>query len=678
MNPGGQDVTVKIGGDVTQLKAAIQQSQQLIGGFGQQAVRLGNAFQTAAGPIRAFGQHINNAFQGLKSFAMQTASLVAGFSLANWFMEATSKVKQLGDEMFNLNVQMQRNVFGWQYMYFGAQPKDQRMASAQALAEWTKAYSYNVPFTRQDMIQAISILGATGMSAQDVENYMPMIADLAATQGAAKNMNMFRTAWAVQDAMYGMTRMLRMDLSINPEELMSYGFDDSTEESRRSTLMPALKQFMQARGEQGAARDVAHQTWFGAWSSFQDRIQNFQIDTGKAFFEAMQKGLSDFTAWWDSNQSIERHNGPIDKIGQALSARLAGAVESVIGGAKDFALGTWYGGNQQVTGYLGNGQTGLTNQWQVTSLPGQVGALIKQFLPAAGAAGGAMDAARGDALLTLKGFLDGLSKSGAAQAIEHIFTVISDTLRNPDVKSTLHDLGELGGAVVGKGFELLRWSIDHIKQGFQDVKKAGLLELLKSTFNDLKKSLGEIAANPQVKQLLSWLFEGGAAAIVLTLAAAFKALAYSLNMVAEISGTIGDFFSQLGTDIDIQVKRWNALTDKIREVLGLLKQFNEESGVAGVAGGSSGRAPGRIAGSTNAAILPGGTGGVNGDYARPGSMSYAYDQGRSYAYDIANTIIVNAVDERVNRLIMQAMTKSNQDQTQKSKQPGNFRALGLL
>lgn len=317
---------------LAETRARMEQMAATMGGVGG----AGGAFVGGGGgTISLFsrlGDGVEMAAGKMLGFVEQAGAMVAGLVSFSVLNDVIQEVQGFTDALVQLNIQTEKNVYSWKYLYGG-------MQNAQSIAAWTKPFSMNIPYTRQDLLQAITNLAPMGLSPKGLEHYLPIIADLGATR--APNLPLQQIAYAVMEATMGYTRMLKYELKINPRELVKYGLkeDNTGHITDVSTFLPALENYAKAKGLLGASKDIAHQTFWGAWSSFIDRIQNFELDTGHGLFGSLKKALVDLSSW------IDTHADQIARFSDVIGTTLAGAFKN----AAD-----WVG--QLMTGF---GQSGL-------------------------------------------------------------------------------------------------------------------------------------------------------------------------------------------------------------------------------------------------------------------------------------------------------------------------------
>ena len=338
---------------------------------------LWQGFQQGAGAVGGFAEKILGAINPLQLFHSNVMRLAEVMMLWRAFEYGTRMIQDFIGAIAQLPVTMERTEMAWTYM-FGMQVPgiaamtnpQQQFAAAQGvsrnLAAWSAQYSYNIPYTRQDMLSSMSSLGAMGLSSQGVEHYLPVIADLASTVGTnlfGQPVDLSMASYAVLDASMGLSRMLRTQLRIPPENLVQYGYDANNP----STLLPALEKYSiaqhrtvyNAKGQDvGAAERMATSTWFGASSSWADRWQNFALDIGgyPAFgpdagalragspFDVARQGLISLNTFWDAHQS------ELNKLASFLSQTLGQGLKDVGQDALAFAHGVQGSGFPRMLG----------------------------------------------------------------------------------------------------------------------------------------------------------------------------------------------------------------------------------------------------------------------------------------------------------------------------------------
>ncbi|HEX9413732.1 MAG TPA: hypothetical protein VF916_09540, partial [Ktedonobacterales bacterium] len=244
-------------------------------------------------------------------------------------MAATSAIHTFAEEIWNLSNATEKNVYSWRYTYGQGMSPTAAMANAQAISAWGQKFARNIPFTEQDLMQAISGAAPLGLNLKGLQEYMPMIADLAATHinpMTGQPLDLGQAVMAIRGEMMGYSRMLKYQLNINPEELVPYGLAFQGRGigghiTDMTTLLPALQAYSTAQGwtkmqggnDMGAAYTAAHATWWGELSSFTDRMNALQLMLGGTdpktmtqykggFFGQIKKDLEDISAWWDAHQ----------------------------------------------------------------------------------------------------------------------------------------------------------------------------------------------------------------------------------------------------------------------------------------------------------------------------------------------------------------------------------------
>ena len=133
-----------------------------------------------AGLFGGLGDAIEGAAGKMMGFIQQAGSMVAGLISFSVLNDVIQEVQGFTDALIQLNIQTEKNQFAWQYLYGGGN-NPRGAAIAQGMADWTKKFSMQIPYTRQDLLNAITNLAPMGLSAQGLEHFMPTIADLAVT-----------------------------------------------------------------------------------------------------------------------------------------------------------------------------------------------------------------------------------------------------------------------------------------------------------------------------------------------------------------------------------------------------------------------------------------------------------------------------------------------------------------
>lgn len=297
-------------------------------------------------------------------------TLIAVMGAMTIINDVSSWIENLISQMFQLDEQTQRVVNSWQYLFAQA-PGGGKLAS-QNLASWAYQESPKLPFTAVDLRSGISTLGTIpGISPEEIEKFMPILADIASTLGASdfggQGINLQQAAQAIVGAQFGLTRQLRYELHINPQELLKYGLvGKATATGLRitdpSTLLPAIEKWAAARGLGGAATEQETTTFWGAMSSFQDYVQNFLqttggIDpaTGQVRKGSMFGGLQDILI--NINKALA---GAQASGGKGPLGELMGSVGSILGGGVQSGE-SLFGG--LVSGFGGAGGTSMVKDF---------------------------------------------------------------------------------------------------------------------------------------------------------------------------------------------------------------------------------------------------------------------------------------------------------------------------
>lgn len=483
--------------------------------------------------------------------------------------QLTDRLVQLGEQglqqAFSVTEMSEKNLVNWAFLWGGVDTQagtpgygtGPGLGPANELLQWSKQASLKMPWTRQDLMAAITTLsGEPGQNVSDIESHLSLISDLAATQGRPG----ITLNWAAMAAMrgdQGQRRMLLYELKLTPEELANYGYD----ESDNSTFYPALEKYAKSRGSFGASDFISTQTLWGAQTSMVDRLQNFgmslmgwndnpqsltdDVKQGSPFWY-IKKDLSDVAAWFDSHKSELQTWG--DLISRALGGGLqlgtttlgglgdalqkSGLSEYLQKSLKDFGDFLNNPNTQQtfsqigevVGGVLGPGlqDMGSGIQTFLTALSGSgLGQDILSDLEKFGAwlqspegkaafqeFGQIMGNVVGGGLKTAydaaKGFLQGLGDSGLGQAILNLLNQMGLWLTDPKNQQDVHDLARTIGQDLGVGVQFAAGQVWSLAQQFgvlfDQITSGGRYAIdLLQTFNDLVNNNGQAYALDAVK-----------------------------------------------------------------------------------------------------------------------------------------------------------------------------------
>ncbi|HLZ20730.1 MAG TPA: hypothetical protein VKQ30_01220 [Ktedonobacterales bacterium] len=419
-------VTVNITGNATGLGMAVQQAQSQLSGLSRNMQSLGGETEAGAGKIGMF--------------LVNLASLMYVVqNVANAFEPLINAIERAGEEMFNLNVATERNVYNWRFLY--------GVNQSQQLAAWTQQFSMKIPYTRQDLMAAITRMGSQHFDVSQVESYLPVIADIASTQGRP-GLNLQWATQAVVEAMMGRSMMLKMDLNINPAVLEKlYGYDPK---NAQATLLPALERYAKARGEYGAAGQVATNTWWGLASSFVDRLQNFGLEAGGTdakgnpikggMFAEMKGGLDDLSKWMDAHQKDIQ--GLADLIGGVLGGAVHDAklmFDALVGSLEKTGVG------KNIEGMF----SGLTKWLNDPSTQHSLEGLATAFGKVAGVVGQLLGGGLGSIGSIFAGLFQGVGDSGAGNSFMSLLQNLANWLSDPTHQKQLKDFGDIVGQAWG-------------------------------------------------------------------------------------------------------------------------------------------------------------------------------------------------------------------------------------
>lgn len=568
------NVTVSINGDSTGLMQALTMAQGGLQDFQDQVGQMGGA---TTAQMTAVG----NAFSGFSQVGRSAIDIVTGpldplidklaqvrdragmvletMTLWRGFDFVTQQIQSWTSALFELNNTMERTQTGWMFL-FGTGQNASSMGIAQGLADYTKRESFNIPFTRQDMLQAITSLATTNPNASIVEKYLPLIADFASTRTnfAGQPLTLGQAAYSLVGAQEGYTRMLKYDLKINPEDLKKLGWN----EKDPTTLFPALQKYADERHITGASKYIATHTWFGEKSSFEDRIQNFQLMAGQGLFKGMENDLNSFTTWWDA------HQHQLDAFATMMGTNIANALKTASGAAKEFFSGWSSNGSikeltSQVQHAITGAQSGytrmlyydlhvnakdleqygydpkkpttLTNALEMYARLHHINLFTNHPLSLAGAAGYAAHGLLGDLGAGLGGLVQG--GSGLLNAFVQPMRELANVLNNPAVKEGFaavgHFLGELGKV-------RLTFSVDVLAGFFRGIAQSGAGQALEHLVQALDRMLQKSGPLSSFAGTLAQI-AGGAIGTALTL------IANGLTLIA--NGLAAVAANQAGLDL---------------------------------------------------------------------------------------------------------------------------------
>lgn len=409
-----------------------------MGGFGGFMV----ALNSTIGVVTEVASVIGGAVGGFLQFAETIGGVVVGA-----LRQAGEEVANLTQQVFELNKSTEQNTGSWLYIYGGGNTPQGR-GITQGLMNWTSSFSMQVPYTRQDLMGAVTALGRAGLSDKQVEQYMSTIADMGALN---PQRNLTQAAWSIQGAMHGYSRMLKYDYGINPDELYQFGYDENNPEQ---TLLPALKSYLHARHMLGAAKYAATETFWGAESSFIDRLQNFGLQVGgtglngaidnNSMFGVMKQGLVGLSDWWD------KHSKQIGQIADFFKNILGGAFKTAGDFLQGLAQGLQSSGVVSFFEGVMRSLGGVLNSKDLQAGASNLGALVGKGLGAL-----LMDIGKG-----LEGLFKGLGMSGAGgsllDGLKNVVNWLSDPKHQQDIEKVGEDLGKLGLGVVMLG-DALNW-----------------------------------------------------------------------------------------------------------------------------------------------------------------------------------------------------------------------------
>lgn len=411
----------------------------------------------------------DNVFSRFGAWNMELSAVIANFrTLSSVVMAVPNALGRLGQlgfqyaqqgvqQSFSLAEQTEKNFVNWAFLWGGVNTTEGTpgygtgpgVAPAAELMRWSKQASLRMPWTRQDLMAAITTLsGEPGQNIDDVEKHLTLVSDLAATQGRPG----ITLNWAAMAAMrgdQGQRRMLLYELKLTPEELANYGYD----ESDNSTFYPALEKYAKSRGSFGASDFISKNTFWGAWTSAIDRVQNFGLSvagmkdnpdslTGDvregSFFWRLKKDLAGLSSWAD------------DANNQAAIGKVADLIQNVLGGGATLAGGAVQGllDGLQRTGAEQFLFDTVSNVAQWLSSPDTA----KGAQKIGDALGGLLGPAGQTGAKAIEGILDGLKESGVGdtllKTVKDLGVWFSDPQHQKDVQEFFKEMGDAAGDAV--------------------------------------------------------------------------------------------------------------------------------------------------------------------------------------------------------------------------------------
>lgn len=557
------DVTIQIGGNAAGAVSAANQTSSAV-------TQLGSAAHTAGGHMDLLKTVLGPLGGALEQVAGRARMVLETMILWRSIDFIKNQIEGWTSALFELNNTMEKTQTGWQFL-FGTGDNAASRSMAADLANWTKTQSYFYPFTRQDILGSIN---AAGMATQDpnlIKQYLPDIADVASvrTNFAGQPVTLQQAMYALSMANEGMSRMLKYDLKITPEDLKKFGWNEGSGDF--ANLLEALKKYNVAHHLTGASKYVATHTFFGEWSSFEDRIQNMQLLIGQHMFTALKDDLGNFTEWWD------QHQKQLDAIGEWMGLKIGNGVKNLSLFARDFALGAFNGSGGGLGGALGGVAGGggrdvlALIQGLLSSGPVGSGTFITplkelaQALNAPGAhifftdlgtvLGVIQNTVVTTGLTLLESVFTQIGQSGVGDALIGLVVALQNLLMvlQPVIGPLATLLGQIVGLGIGNALTMLANLLHAVAQGANDFMRTGfgqwLQQQLVQAFKDLKAAFTDLqhSFTPQEWQLLITLVKAlGAALILLPLAAiilAVETLAGLIELLAKgiqvLTGLLG-------------------------------------------------------------------------------------------------------------------------------------------
>lgn len=427
----------------------------------------------AAGPVGLLIGLAMNLGSGLGDLGQSVISLAEnlGGDLVSAAEQAASALENLLEQTFEVTKATEKNFYNWAFIWGGVNQQTGMGPGtpiATQLLEWSKQASLNMPFTRQDLLQAITTLSVMGgQSPGTVETDLQLLSDIASTQGRPG----LTLSWAAMAALRGgegYSRMLLMDLNISKNELEKFGYN----EKDPSSFFPALKLYEQGRGEYGASAYVSQNTFWGASTSLTDRIQNFMLALGGwndnpttltsdvlpgSFFGGLKKDLLDL------NKAIDDLNssGALPHVASLFSSVLGGgvndarvALEGLITGLQDTGIAAFLFGSEHTTKDKKTGKT--TTSWS-GGLFGDLSAFVNSsqvqtFLHDVGdVVGSVIGPAMKDAAQGAEAFMNALGGTGIGADVLQRLSDVGKWLAQPATQAGIQQFASLFAGIAGAG-----------------------------------------------------------------------------------------------------------------------------------------------------------------------------------------------------------------------------------
>lgn len=450
---------------------------------------------------------IGSAIAGVSGFIEILAGLAAIQVAIGLFNDLANAVENAAQQIFQLNVNTERNVFMWQYQYAQGGKPDPKLASQ--IAAYTAQFSFNAPFTRQDIMTGIGAMAPMGLNLQGIQQYAPLIADLASTHasifGTGGQLTFSQVAFALMEAMTtGNARRMMMELQIQPRQLEQFGLKFAGSGHVGGQILnpwdflPDLQKLSNQKGWTGAANAAAHETFWGEWSSFIDRMQNLGLQIGGmnldgtvrkgSPFGVIKSDLEGISAW------IDAHKNQLMQLGDIIGSTVGGAFEHAGNMIQDFMTGLSASPlSDLIQGYLGPDQATLNVK---TAKRGPVAMTAAQKKLAGQERGGGANAGRSelpeDPLYKL-----GQLAGDAAQKLKELtdrYEQFYNTFIKPDLVDRINDLKAAWQDVMNS---LTPEDIANLKELGKDLaglaleafKFAAPLRILTGLLHDLAKAI---------------------------------------------------------------------------------------------------------------------------------------------------------------------------------------------
>lgn len=365
-----------LAGSMDELAASSGTAATSVAATGDAATVASADVVTLGDAIGALSAAVDDLMGSITPLLTTLGSLIAIMGLMTIINDVSSWIENLIQQMFQLDEQTQKVINSWQYLFAETGVVGSGSRNAANLADWAFQESPKLPFTAMDLRGAMTVLGTSpdtpvagqvskylGMDPAEVEQFLPYLADLASTMGASANAgqgtSLLQAANAIRMALMGRSMELKSQLNLTPQMLMQYGLQGKVTSggigvhiSDPQSLYSSIENFVIARGLKGAAQEQETNTFWGAYSSFQDYIQNTLMEMGGVNPDATSVASATRQGSFFGNlqQLLIHVNTALGQsmLGKGPLAQVTGATGNILGGLTS-------AGGSLLTGIFGGG-----------------------------------------------------------------------------------------------------------------------------------------------------------------------------------------------------------------------------------------------------------------------------------------------------------------------------------